>query len=72
MVAEARSCESRSSKFKGYCFLSKNCKKVCTTRESFTGGHCRGFIRRCQCTKVCYLFYSMASFLLISIYLFNE
>nr|AAS65426.1 Kunitz-type trypsin inhibitor [Ipomoea batatas] len=52
MVAEARMCESASSKFKGPCSRDSNCATVCHT-EGFTGGDCKGFRRRCFCTKPC-------------------
>ncbi|CAJ1941928.1 unnamed protein product [Sphenostylis stenocarpa] len=52
MVAEARTCESKSHRFKGPCLSDTNCGSVCRT-ERFTGGHCRGFRRRCFCTKHC-------------------
>ncbi|KAK0574277.1 hypothetical protein LWI29_020907 [Acer saccharum] len=52
MVAEARTCESQSHKFKGTCLSKSNCAHVCKT-EGFPGGHCRGFRRRCFCTKKC-------------------
>ncbi|KAK7262137.1 hypothetical protein RJT34_29698 [Clitoria ternatea] len=52
MVAEARECESQSHRFKGTCLSDTNCGSVCRT-EHFTGGHCRGFRRRCFCTKHC-------------------
>ncbi|XP_042492556.1 defensin J1-2-like [Macadamia integrifolia] len=51
-VAEARTCESQSHRFKGLCFRKSNCATVCQT-ENFHGGHCRGFRRRCFCTKHC-------------------
>ncbi|XP_043715439.1 defensin Ec-AMP-D2-like isoform X1 [Telopea speciosissima] len=51
-VAEARTCESQSHRFKGSCFRKSNCGAVCQT-EGFHGGHCRGFRRRCFCTKHC-------------------
>ncbi|KAG5001458.1 hypothetical protein JHK87_022530 [Glycine soja] len=50
MVAEARTCESQSHRFKGPCLSDTNCGSVCRT-EGFSGGHCRGFSRRCFCTK---------------------
>ncbi|KAE9597998.1 hypothetical protein Lal_00029522 [Lupinus albus] len=53
MVAEAKTCESRSHKLKGFCYSSKRCAHVCTSHHNFIGGHCRGFIRRCHCTKPC-------------------
>ncbi|TXG56961.1 hypothetical protein EZV62_018274 [Acer yangbiense] len=43
MVAEARTCESQSHKFKGTCVSKSNCAHVCQT-EGFPGGHCRGFL----------------------------
>ncbi|KAK4261636.1 hypothetical protein QN277_004602 [Acacia crassicarpa] len=52
MVAEARTCESQSHRFKGSCFSRTNCANVCRT-EGFPGGHCRGFRRRCFCTRPC-------------------
>ncbi|XP_022846608.1 defensin-like protein P322 [Olea europaea var. sylvestris] len=52
MVAEARICESLSHRFKGPCVRNANCAAVCQT-EGFPGGHCRGFRRRCFCTKPC-------------------
>lgn len=52
MVAEARTCESKSQKFKGACVSDRNCASVCQT-ERFPGGHCRGFRRRCFCTTHC-------------------
>ncbi|KAM7463338.1 hypothetical protein LguiA_031459 [Lonicera macranthoides] len=52
MVAEGRTCESQSQKFKGSCVSRTNCANVCKT-EGFPGGHCRGFRRRCFCTKHC-------------------
>ncbi|PIN04961.1 hypothetical protein CDL12_22499 [Handroanthus impetiginosus] len=52
MVAEARTCESKSHRFKGMCVRKANCAGVCQT-EGFQGGHCRGFRRRCYCTKQC-------------------
>ncbi|KAL5554124.1 hypothetical protein UlMin_041525 [Ulmus minor] len=51
-VAEARTCESQSHKFKGACVQASNCANVCHT-EGFQGGQCRGFRRRCFCTKHC-------------------
>ncbi|TVU48511.1 hypothetical protein EJB05_08149 [Eragrostis curvula] len=53
MVAEARTCESQSHKYKGPCVRKANCANVCRT-EGFSGGHCRGFRRRCFCTKHCH------------------
>ncbi|XP_042020250.1 defensin J1-2-like [Salvia splendens] len=52
MVAEARTCESKSHRFKGICVRKANCLAVCQT-EGFHGGHCRGIRRRCYCTKHC-------------------
>ncbi|CAL8098022.1 unnamed protein product [Prunus armeniaca] len=47
-----RTCESQSQKFKGICFLTSNCATSCKT-EGFNGGQCRGFRRRCFCSKAC-------------------
>ncbi|GFQ06714.1 defensin j1-2 [Phtheirospermum japonicum] len=52
MVAEARTCESLSHRFKGPCGRDSNCATVCE-REGFSGGNCRGFRRRCFCSKHC-------------------
>ncbi|KAJ9166664.1 hypothetical protein P3X46_021775 [Hevea brasiliensis] len=52
MVAEARTCESQSHRFKGICIRHSNCATICQT-EGFHGGHCRGLRRRCFCTKHC-------------------
>ncbi|KAJ4710261.1 Defensin-like protein [Melia azedarach] len=52
MTAEGRKCESQSHRFKGICARKSNCAAVCQT-EGFHSGHCRGFRRRCFCTKKC-------------------
>ncbi|XP_028776719.1 defensin-like protein [Neltuma alba] len=52
MMAEARTCESQSHRFRGACVSKSNCANVCRT-EGFPGGHCRGFRRRCFCTRPC-------------------
>nr|XP_043607341.1 defensin SD2-like [Erigeron canadensis] len=52
MVVEGRTCEAPSQLFKGPCVSDTNCGNVCRS-EGFTGGHCRGFQRRCYCTKNC-------------------
>ncbi|KAG9152339.1 hypothetical protein Leryth_021781 [Lithospermum erythrorhizon] len=51
-VAEGRTCESLSHRYRGLCFRKGNCAAICQT-EGFHGGHCRGFRRRCFCTKHC-------------------
>ncbi|GAB2228844.1 hypothetical protein Droror1_Dr00022975 [Drosera rotundifolia] len=51
-VAEGRVCESQSHGFKGPCSRDHNCALVCRD-EGFSGGDCRGFRRRCFCTKFC-------------------
>ncbi|CAN4103549.1 unnamed protein product [Withania somnifera] len=51
-TAEARTCESQSHHFKGPCVSDRNCASVCQT-EGFPGGDCRGFRRRCFCTRPC-------------------
>ncbi|XP_021733735.1 defensin-like protein [Chenopodium quinoa] len=51
-VAEARTCETASHKFKGACISKRNCENVCQT-EGFSGGDCKGLRRRCFCTKPC-------------------
>ncbi|KAG8073309.1 hypothetical protein GUJ93_ZPchr0006g40975 [Zizania palustris] len=51
-VAEARLCESQSHRYKGPCVRRSNCANVCKT-EGFPDGHCRGFRRRCFCTRPC-------------------
>ncbi|KAJ8574219.1 hypothetical protein K7X08_026024 [Anisodus acutangulus] len=51
-TAEARSCESASQRFKGLCVRNSNCASICNT-EGFPDGHCKGFRRRCFCTRHC-------------------
>ncbi|KAF3616123.1 Defensin-like protein [Capsicum annuum] len=51
-IVEARTCESQSHRFKGACVSETNCASVCQT-EGFSGGDCRGFRRRCFCTRPC-------------------
>ncbi|PHU11333.1 Defensin-like protein [Capsicum chinense] len=51
-IVEARTCESQSHRFKGACASETNCASVCQT-EGFSGGDCRGFRRRCFCTRPC-------------------
>ncbi|KAI6690445.1 hypothetical protein NL676_027273 [Syzygium grande] len=45
-------CESESQKFKGICMSSLNCGLACPD-EGFKGSKCKGFWRRCFCTKPC-------------------
>ncbi|XP_058228078.1 defensin-like protein 1 [Rhododendron vialii] len=52
MKVEGRVCESQSHGFKGPCSRNHNCALVCRN-EGFSGGRCRGFRRRCFCTKLC-------------------
>ncbi|KAK6146729.1 hypothetical protein DH2020_020598 [Rehmannia glutinosa] len=52
MVAEGRTCQSQSHRFRGLCLRKSNCAAVCQT-EGFHSGHCRGFRGRCFCTKRC-------------------
>ncbi|PIN06150.1 hypothetical protein CDL12_21300 [Handroanthus impetiginosus] len=49
---EARVCQSQSHGYKGACAYNHNCALVCRN-EGFSGGRCRGFRRRCFCTKLC-------------------
>ncbi|CAN0856378.1 Defensin-like protein 6 [Linum grandiflorum] len=51
-VAEARVCASQSHYFKGPCARDHNCAMVCRN-EAFSGGRCKGFRRRCFCTRLC-------------------
>ncbi|MED6192014.1 hypothetical protein PIB30_006159 [Stylosanthes scabra] len=51
-MVEGRRCESQSHRFKGKCLSDTNCGNVCRG-EGFTGGDCRGFRRRCFCTRIC-------------------
>ncbi|OEL21785.1 hypothetical protein BAE44_0017196 [Dichanthelium oligosanthes] len=51
-VAEARTCQSQSHRFRGLCVRDPNCANVCRT-EGFPDGKCRGFRRRCFCTTHC-------------------
>ncbi|KAL0693201.1 hypothetical protein Bca4012_060381 [Brassica carinata] len=52
VTVEARTCESKSHKFRGPCVSRHNCANVCHN-EGFHGGKCRGFRRRCYCTRHC-------------------
>ncbi|KAG8502202.1 hypothetical protein CXB51_002170 [Gossypium anomalum] len=45
-------CESPSNVFKGLCLRDDNCDIVCKT-EGFPNGDCKGFLRKCVCTKPC-------------------
>ncbi|KAK9735211.1 hypothetical protein RND81_04G191100 [Saponaria officinalis] len=49
---EGRMCQTLSHYFKGPCGRNHNCSYVCRN-EGFSGGRCRGFRRRCFCTKLC-------------------
>ncbi|OAY45591.1 defensin-like protein 1 [Manihot esculenta] len=49
---EARVCESKSHHFRGVCTIAHNCAIVCRN-EGFSGGKCKGFRRRCFCTRLC-------------------
>ncbi|EER95579.1 defensin Ec-AMP-D2 isoform X2 [Sorghum bicolor] len=51
-VAEARTCQSQSHRFRGPCVRRENCANVCRT-EGFPDGKCRGFRRRCFCLTHC-------------------
>ncbi|KAL1222691.1 Defensin-like protein 2 [Cardamine amara subsp. amara] len=51
-TVEARTCESQSHRFKGTCMNEQNCRDICHN-EGFIGGKCRGFRRRCFCTRNC-------------------
>nr|ADQ43198.1 unknown [Schrenkiella parvula] len=50
---EPRICETLSKVFKGMCWNQNNCAIMCREFEHFHSGHCRGFLRRCYCTKRC-------------------
>ncbi|WVZ55322.1 hypothetical protein U9M48_005995 [Paspalum notatum var. saurae] len=52
-VAEARTCQSQSHRFRGPCVRRENCANVCRT-EGFPDGKCRGFRRRCFCLTHCH------------------
>ncbi|XP_015578658.1 defensin-like protein 1 [Ricinus communis] len=52
LPTEARVCQSQSHKFHGACWGDHNCATVCRT-EGFSGGRCRGFRRKCFCTRGC-------------------
>ncbi|XP_015571070.1 defensin-like protein 1 [Ricinus communis] len=53
LPTEARVCESKSHHFHGPCLRDHNCALVCRTEGNFSGGRCRGFRRRCFCTRRC-------------------
>ncbi|KAF2932896.1 hypothetical protein DAI22_04g034900 [Oryza sativa Japonica Group] len=46
--AQARECETESSKFSGMCMIQANCDHIC-----MGGDDCRGFRRRCMCRTQC-------------------
>ncbi|KAF1869870.1 hypothetical protein Lal_00017447 [Lupinus albus] len=46
LLANGRTCLSKSQLFSGMCWINANCATICTL-EKFSGGHCRGFRRRC-------------------------
>nr|GMC47310.1 defensin Ec-AMP-D2-like [Ipomoea batatas]GMC49732.1 defensin Ec-AMP-D2-like [Ipomoea batatas]GMC51623.1 defensin Ec-AMP-D2-like [Ipomoea batatas] len=48
----SRLCETKSNRFKGLCWSDTNCGSVCRS-EGFAGGNCRGFRRRCFCSRSC-------------------
>nr|QIZ15303.1 defensin [Camelina sativa] len=50
VTVEARTCESKSHRFRGPCVSRHNCGNVCHN-EGFSGGKCRGSRRRCFCTR---------------------
>ncbi|XP_021889875.1 defensin-like protein 1 [Carica papaya] len=52
MMTEGRTCQSQSHGFHGACLSHHNCAVVCQ-KEGFSGGKCRGFRRRCFCTRLC-------------------
>ncbi|EOA34866.1 hypothetical protein CARUB_v10022448mg [Capsella rubella] len=52
VTVEGRTCESSSNLFSGPCLSESNCANVCNT-EGFPDGDCRGFRRRCMCTRPC-------------------
>ncbi|ESQ31537.1 hypothetical protein EUTSA_v10005235mg [Eutrema salsugineum] len=49
---EGRMCQSKSHHFKHMCWSDHNCAIICRN-EGFSGGRCRGFHRRCYCTRLC-------------------
>ncbi|CAL0305245.1 unnamed protein product [Lupinus luteus] len=59
--ARTRVCESQSHMFKGPCSRDHNCALVCRN-EAFSGGKCKGFRRRCFCTKLCVIVMANARF----------
>uniref|UniRef100_A0A0E0KN06 Knottins-like domain-containing protein n=1 Tax=Oryza punctata TaxID=4537 RepID=A0A0E0KN06_ORYPU len=50
--AQARECETASSKFTGMCMIQANCDHLCKT-EGFKGGDCRGIRPCCMCMTQC-------------------
>ncbi|XP_044430161.1 defensin Tm-AMP-D1.2-like [Triticum aestivum] len=52
-VVEARTCQSRSHKFKGGCFSDSNCANVCHT-ENFPRGTMPHYVEpKCYCERDC-------------------
>ncbi|KFK26328.1 hypothetical protein AALP_AA8G233400 [Arabis alpina] len=52
VTVEARTCETSSQLFNGPCLSTTNCANVCHN-EGFPDGDCRGFRRRCLCSRPC-------------------
>ncbi|TYG81969.1 hypothetical protein ES288_D01G048500v1 [Gossypium darwinii] len=53
MTVEGRTCDTKSSEYKGICLFDTNCDSICKIELGFDGRHCHGFFRRCYCTKPC-------------------
>ncbi|KAF1867984.1 hypothetical protein Lal_00042378 [Lupinus albus] len=52
MMEEARTCKSKSQRYKGSCYSDNNCAIICEG-EGFTGGKCHGFFCKCWCKRPC-------------------
>ncbi|KAG7638158.1 Knottin scorpion toxin-like superfamily [Arabidopsis thaliana x Arabidopsis arenosa] len=54
MVEGQQMCEAKSLDWKGMCLKWRNCRQVCIS-EGFTDGRCKGFTRKCICSKPCFV-----------------
>ncbi|KAL4279734.1 hypothetical protein GQ457_03G025250 [Hibiscus cannabinus] len=53
VTVEGKTCESRSIKFKALiCISNSDCDTYCK-QEGAESGKCKGFLRKCKCTKPC-------------------
>ncbi|KAL2325106.1 hypothetical protein Fmac_024164 [Flemingia macrophylla] len=49
---EAKECLVRRHGFQGRCLIDRQCAHVCRS-DGFSGGECRGPLRKCFCFRTC-------------------